>query len=467
MPADMRTWIGQLEDAGELVRVRKPVDPRTEMGALLYQSREKALLFENLTGYPGWRALGQAPANLRHAALAFGTTLQGLVPTAAERSRRRVPTELVASGPVKEVVWKGDQVDVTRLPVHVAGSEEPPYIASGLVVCRDPVTGKRNVAFHRLQVKGPRKLGILMVPRHTRRIFDAYEAADEAMPVAIYIGHHPLHYMAAATTGPFELDELELAGGLLGEPVRVVRCETNDLEVPCDAEIVLEGRVLPHVRELEGPFSEFHDYYVAGMGHNPVVEVDCITLRADAIYKALQNGSEVEGCVFHKVPLAVAIYNHIRSIAGHVELHNVVVLPGIFGVVVQMTPRFWGEAKQVLLGVLSSPVLHPKVAIAVDEDVDVFQPWEVLWAINTRTNPETDVVVIPGVRAHPMDPTARELVPPGGPYWNRVGGKVLIDATKPPLCAGEEARKPFQRLRPMGWDRVRLEDFLRELGCTT
>jgi 3-polyprenyl-4-hydroxybenzoate decarboxylase len=98
---------------------------------------------------------------------------------------------------------------------------------------------------------------------------------------------------------------------------------------------------------------------------------------------------------------------------------------------------------------------------------DVFQPWEVLWAINTRTNPETDVVVIPGVRAHPMDPTARELVPPGGPYWNRVGGKVLIDATKPPLCAAEEARKPFQRLRPMGWDRLRLEDFLRELGCTT
>ncbi|MDR7478030.1 MAG: UbiD family decarboxylase, partial [Armatimonadota bacterium] len=169
----------------------------------------------------------------------------------------------------------------------------------------------------------------------------------------------------------------------------------------------------------------------------------------------------------HKVPLAAAIYNHIRSIAGHVELHNVVVLPGIFGVVVQMTPRFWGEAKQVLMGVLSSPALHPKVAIAVDEDVDPYQPWEVLWAVNTRCNPETDVVVIPGVRAHPMDPSARELVPPGGPYWNRVGGKLLIDATKPPLCAGEEARRPFQRLKPMGWDRVRLEDFLPAVGCRT
>lgn len=460
MPADMRTWITQLEEAGELVRVRRPVDPQTEMGALLYQSREKALLFENLVGHPGWRALGQAPANLRHAALALDTTLEKLVPTAAERSQRRLPTRTVASGPVKEVVWKGQEVDVTRLPVHVAGSEEPPYIASGLLICRDRATGKRNVAFHRLQVKGPRRLGILMVPRHTRRIYDGYEAAGEAMPVAIYIGHHPLHYMAAATTGVFEMDELELAGGLLGEPVRVVRCETNDLEVPADAEIVLEGKILPHVREPEGPFSEFHDYYVAGMGNNPVVEVDCITLRHDAIYKALQNGSEVEGCVFHKVPLAVAIYNHIRHIAGYVELHNVVVLPGIFGVVVQMTPRFWGEAKQVLLGVLSSPVLHPKVAIAVDADVNPFDPAEVLWGINTRCDPQTDVAVVPGVRAHPMDPTAEERVPPGGPYWNRVGGKLLIDATKPPLAAGEERRRPFQRIRPMGWDRVRLEDFI-------
>ncbi|MDR7566732.1 MAG: UbiD family decarboxylase, partial [Armatimonadota bacterium] len=91
MPADMRTWIAQLEDAGELVRVRRPVDPRTEMGALLYQSREKALLFESLVGYPGWRSLGMAPANLRHAALAYGTSLQRLTPTAAERSQRRIP----------------------------------------------------------------------------------------------------------------------------------------------------------------------------------------------------------------------------------------------------------------------------------------------------------------------------------------------------------------------------------------
>src|SRR3990167_6555273 len=353
MPKDMRTWIRELEDAGELVRITKPVHPHTQMGALLYQSREKAMLFENVAGFPGWKSLGMAPANLRHAALAYGTTVEKLIPTAAERGLRREPTELVRTGPVKEVIIKGDQVDITKLPAHIAGSEETPYIASGLVIARDPDSGIRNVAFHRLQVKGPRKTGALILPRHTREILNKYEARNQDMPVAIYIGHHPL-------------------------------------------------------------------YYIAGQGKNPVIQIDCITIRRDAIFKALQNGSQGEGGIFHKVPLGLAVYNHIKNIGGYVNLHNLLVLPGIFGIVVQMTPRFYGEAKQVLMGVLSSPILHPKVAIAVDEDVNIFNYWEIIWAINTRCNPQEDITVIPGTRIHPMDPTGFEPFPPGGPYWHRV-----------------------------------------------
>ena len=168
MPRDMRSWIKQLEEAGELIRIAKPVHPHTQMGALLYQSREKGLLFENLDGFPGWRSLGMAPANLRHAAIAFDTSIEKLIPTAAERTLKRRPVELVSTGPVKEVILKGDQVDLTKLPAHVAGSEETPYIAAGLMVARDPDSGIRNVAFHRLQIKGPRKTGALIVPRHTR-----------------------------------------------------------------------------------------------------------------------------------------------------------------------------------------------------------------------------------------------------------------------------------------------------------
>src|SRR5712691_11437060 len=122
MPKDMRTWIRELEEAGELIRITKAVHPHTQMGALLYQSREKALLFENVADFPKWKSLGMAPANLRYAALAYGTTVEKLIPTAAERALRRHPTELVSTGPVKEVVLKGDQVDLTKLPAHVAGS---------------------------------------------------------------------------------------------------------------------------------------------------------------------------------------------------------------------------------------------------------------------------------------------------------------------------------------------------------
>jgi len=233
-PKDMRTWIADLDAAGELIRIDKPVDPLTEMGSLLYQSREKALLFEKLPH--GWRSLGQAPANVRHAALAFGTSEEALVPCVADRMGRCISPIRVNDGPVKEVKLGHDQFDLTELPVHVAGLRDGgPVIGSGLVVSKDLDTGQRNVSFHRLQIKGAHKSGILLYPRHTWRNYLKYQERNEPMPVAIFIGHHPLYYAAAATTAAYGLDEFEIAGGYLGEPARLVKCETVDLEVPADA----------------------------------------------------------------------------------------------------------------------------------------------------------------------------------------------------------------------------------------
>ena len=460
MGKDIRSWIAQLEAAGQLQEINKSVNPLTEMGALLWQSREKGLLFNNLEGFPGWRSLGQAPANLSHAALVFDTDLDNLSSTAARMMKERRVPQAVDSGPVKDVIMIGDDVDLTKLPVHVGGTGDAgPFITAGLCITKDPDTGIRNMSFHRLQVKGKNRTGILLVPRHTSINLQKYEAKNEPMPIAIFIGHHPLYYMAAATTGPYEMDELELAGGLLGEPVKTVKCETIDMEVPYDAEIVLEGHVLPGYREDEGPFSEFQDYYISGTGKNPVIEISAITMRKDAIYKNLQNGSEMEGCIFHKVPMAAAIYDRIRTVGGFSNIKNVLTLPGIFGVAVQMTPRFYGEAKSVLMAALSSEYLHPKVAIAVDDDVNIYNYWEILWSINTRVDPQEDIVIIPNSRIHSMDPSCRELFPPGTPAWQRVGGKILIDATKPPL-SDPKAREIFGRIEPMGFGKVRLEDYI-------
>ncbi|MEA2642053.1 MAG: 2,5-furandicarboxylate decarboxylase 1, partial [Chloroflexota bacterium] len=453
------TWIAELEAAGELIRVDKPVDPHTQMGALLYQSREKALFFENLPH--GWRSLGQAPANVRHAALAFGAREDTVVPLVAERMGARIAPVMVDDGPVKEVKLARGEFDLCELPVHVAGQRDAgPVIGSGLVVTKDPDTGQRNVSFHRLQIKGPNKSGILLYPRHSWRNYLKYEARNEPMPVAIFIGHYPLYYAAASTTAAYGIDEFEIAGGYLGEAVRLVKCETVDLEVPADAEIVLEGMIPPHIREEEGPFSEFQDYYVTGTGKNPIVEYQYMTRRHDAIFKNLQNGSEMEGCVFHKIPMSATIFRRLRDVGGGPNLHNVMALPGIFGLAIQMTPRYYGEAKNLLMAALSSEYQHPKVAIAVDADVDIFNPAELLWALNTRVNPQEDIIVIPGTHNHAMDAALPELGTVGTALWQRLGSKLLIDATIPPP-ADAEARDKFERIRPHN-PHLRLEDFAAE-----
>ena len=455
-PQDMRTWIAQLEAAGELIRIDKPVDPLTEMGSLLYQSREKALFFENLPH--GWRSLGQAPANVRHAALAFGATEETVVPKVANLLGKLIKPVMVDSAPVQELEFAKGEFDLTQLPVHIAGEKDGgPVLGCGLVVTKDPDTGQRNVSFHRLQIKGPNKSGILLYPRHTWKNYEKYQARNEPMPVAIFIGHHPLYYAAAATTAAYGLDEFDIAGGYLGEAVRLVKCKTVDLEVPADAEIVLEGHIPPHYREDEGPFSEFQDYYVTGTGKNPIVEYQYMTRRRDAIFKNLQNGSEMEGCVFHKIPMSAAIFRRLKDVGGGPNLHNVMVLPGIFGLVVQMTSRAYGEGKNLLLAALSSEYQHIKIAIAVDADVDIFNPLELLWAMNTRVDPAKDVVIIPGTHNHAMDASLEELGAPGTGLWQRFGSKMLIDATIPPP-GDVKARAAFERIRPRN-PQLRLEDF--------
>jgi 2,5-furandicarboxylate decarboxylase 1 len=462
MAKDMRSWIDQLEEAGLLARIEKPVDPRTQMGALLWQARDRALFFHNLAGFPGWRCLGQAPGDVLLAPVAFGTNRDEMVPEFVRRTERLGATRVVKTGPIKEKILSGADVDITKLPIHQAGIRDGgPFIGSGLMITKNPETGQRNMSFHRLQMKGPNKTGILLYPRHAWLNYQKYEAQDKPMPVAIMIGHHPMYYFAAATTTQYGVDELEIASALLQEEAELVQCETVDLQVPAHAEIVLEGEIPPKVREPEGPFSEFQDYYLTGSGMNPVVNIKAVTMRHDAIFKNVQNGTEVEGCVYHKVPMSAQILRRVRTVGGFADVKNVLVMPGIFGVVVQMTPRYYGEARNVLMAVLSSEYQHPKIAIAVDPDVDIFNYAEVLWAINTRVNPETDLVVIPGAKIHAMDPSCPEFGSPGAPGWHRTGGKLMIDATKPPECDSER-RAGFERLRPVGWETMRLEDFLPE-----
>jgi 2,5-furandicarboxylate decarboxylase 1 len=450
MAKDMRTFLRSLEEAKEVAHVAEEIDVDGEMARRLFTSREKALFFENVKDFPGWKVLGQAPANMRHIGLALGVEPKQVVREMATRVENGlIPCQMVESGPVKDVILRGQDADLTKIPAHVAGEKDPGrFIAGGLCIVKDPETGRRNMAFHRLQVKGPRKMGMYMVEgRHTWLIYQKYEAMNKPMPMSVCIGHHPMMYFAAGYSGALGMDELEAAGAFLGEAIELTKCETIDLEAPSRSEIVLECEVPPGLRETEGPFSEFTGYYGGGE-ERPFVNLKAITMRKDAIYKAVQSSGHTESIFYNGLPQAVALFRDLRHVGNYVDLKDVSCnWGGTYTVVVQMTPRFFGEAKHVLLAALSSYYLHQKVAVAVDDDVDIYDPQDIAWSIATRVNPETDVSIISDVRGHPMDLSLPEIRRPGFPIPQRNGSKMLIDATKPPTC-DPQARALFERVRP-------------------
>ena len=276
------------------------------------------------------------------------------------------------------------------------------------------------------------------------------------MPVAVVIGHHPMYYMAACYTGSFDLDELALTGTLLGEPVELVKCETIDVEAPAHAEIIVEGEIPPGVREEEGPFSEFQGYYFGGSGKNPIIQIKAITMRKDAIYKANQNGPDVEGCHYHRVPMSAALFRDLRNVNGHVDLKDVYAHWGtIFGVVVQMTPDstarqrtcFW-QRSPAPISTRSSPL-----------------PWMRMWTSTTppmwpgplrrgliRCEISSSSRACEGTA---LDESVTEkLRPPRVTIRQDLTSKVLIDATKPPTT-DPERRDVYERLKPIGLDTIR------------
>lgn len=461
MPKDLRSYLDDVKDVR--LDVHREVDPLTNVGALCDQA-EWPVVFEQLKGFPGWRLVDRLVSRRELQARILGCAPGQVVQTLA-RAMQRIGTgsvKVVASGPVQEIVKKGAEADITTLPIAVhSEADAGRYIGAGICMTRDPDSRVRNLAFLRHQVKGPRKTGFLVVPRHTWRHHKKYEDQGQPMPMALVIGVHPAYEIATCYTGKLDEDELDFATILLDEPVELVRCTTIDMEVPAHAEIVIEGHVLPGVREDEGPFGEVTNY-MAGQGNNPVFEVSAITMRRDAFYRHIQATKFTDHQVLGALPVEAGIYNRVRETAGGIDVHDVACPAWCsrYVVIVKMTPRFDGEARAALMAALSSPYLYPKTAIAVDEDVDIHDARDVMWALGTRVNPETDVTVVPGMRAHLLDLASPELSPPGSPAWQRVGGKMMIDATKPATWRTKE-REAFRRVQPQGWNQVRLEDFLR------
>lgn len=352
--------------------------------------------------------------------------------------------------------------DIARLlpiPVH-SEHDSGAYITAGLVIGRNPRTGVQNVSINRIQVSGPDRLGILMLPRHLHAFYQAAEGAGEPLPVAIVIGVDPLTALSSQAITPIDFDELTIAGSLHGAPLPVVKCQTNEVRVPADAEIVIEGRILPAVREPEGPFGEFPKYYSAREARE-VIEIDRVTTRRDPIFHTIVP-AEMEHLLLGAIPREATLLAHLqRSFPSVSDVHLSVGGVARYHLFVQMKKRREGEPKNVILGAFGGHY-DVKHVVVVDDDVDVHDPQEVEWAIATRFQADRDLVVVSEAQGSVLDPstTVRFAHSHGGKppaHLQGISAKMGLDATRPL----ESAEHVFTRVRVPGEREVDLATALQ------
>jgi len=368
----------------------------------------------------------------------MGVEESGLLARFEAAANAPLPCRRVAAAPVQAVVH--DKVDLaTLLPLPTHNQlDSGPYITAGLIITRNPETGAQNVAILRCQLNGPDRLGVLVLPRQTHHFLSMAEAKGESLPVAIVIGVDPLTLLASQAIAPLDQDELEIAGALQGAKLPIAKCLGSDILVPAEAEFVLEGRFLPGVREPEGPFGEFPQYY-GSRDLRPVIVVDRVTHRVDPIFHTI-NGGGLEHLLLGGIPREATLLAHLRR--SFPSVRDVHLPPGgtcRYHLYVQMRKAYEGEAKNVILGAFAGHY-DVKHVIVVDEDVDIHDPQEVEWAVATRVQADRDIVIIPGAHGSRLDPSAD----------NGVGAKMGIDAPIP--LGGDPMR--FMRIRIPGEEAV-------------
>lgn len=422
---DLRSFLELAKQHGEVLEVNKKLDPKFEASAVLMRLEEEdrypAVMFNNV-GDGQYPVLSNVFANRKRLALALGCDEANLNAHYREREDKRIEPVLVTDVPAQEIVWKGDDIDLYKLPILTHNAlDAGPYVTCGAAVTRDRETGIRNIGVYRHQLHGKNKLGIHMAEvSHVNYIYGKYEAAGENMPISITVGHHPAFYLGCLSFVPVGVDEYGVAGSLMGGPLRIAKCVTNDLEIPADAEIVIEGYVSPTERIMEAPFGEFTTVY-GGPHMYHVVTVTAVTMRKKPIYLDCFSGHLDHQLLGGTGRLSV-IYKTCRMACPTVK--DVYMAPSgccRFTCYVAIRKRHEGEAKNVIGAVLASDPFI-KYVVVVDEDVNIFNDGSIIKAIATRLKADENGFIIKNAKGHPLDPTASS---------GYVVTKVGVDATKP------------------------------------
>lgn len=415
----LRAWLDHLAARDRLTIMKPGVALRFALAAIAKRlDGHKAALFPK----PGGHAIpvvSNLVSDRGWLAEAMGVPPSQLLETFQKASAAPLAWHEVASAPVQEVVHRDiDLAKLLPLPTHNE-HDNGPYITAGLVITRNPRTGVQNVSILRCQLSGPNRLGVCVLQRHTHFYYEMAEKAGEPLPVALVIGVDPLTLLASQAIVPLDRDELEIAGALHRKPLDVVKCKTSDIRVPAEAEIVIEGHFLPNVREPEGPFGEFPQYY-GERDDRHVVEVDLVTHRTNPIYHTITGGG-LEHLMLGGIPREATLLAHLqRSFPNVLDVHLSKGGMCRYHLYVQIKKRFEGEAKNIMMGAFAGHY-DVKHVVVVNDDVDIHNPSEVEWAIATRSRADRDVLIVPEAQGSRLDPTTIE----------GVGAKMGIDATTP------------------------------------
>jgi UbiD family decarboxylase len=346
------------------------------------------------------------------------------------------PPEIVSSGAVQEVTIGGSEIDAGVLPISRHFEQDAGrYIGSGVLVCKDPDTGVRNLSFQRLQLKGPNRFGASLHSRgHIWEHLQRAEARGQNLEVAVVIGAHPAVYLAAAAKVAMEVDEYDIAGGLLGRPLDLVKCKTIDIEVPAEAEIVLEGEILADEHEDEGPYGEYTGYATSRSTRNLFV-VKAITRRTEPIFLDIIPGYSTEHLLLGRSAKEAQVFHRLKEVVPNLKAINYPRSGTHFHAYLSLHKTAEGQARHALM-LLFGLDSYVKFAVAVDDDIDVFNEEQVLWAIATRFQADTDAFTVPKVFCNRLDPSSVD----------GMSAKLGIDATAPSDWDVERTSLPGEAL---------------------
>ena len=443
-----REFIAISEQQGRLRRITKPVDRAWQPAALakwafqaLSDDDRFGLLFDDVEGSEFRLATGALGASTHSYALGLGVSRDEINEKWTEALLHPIAPETVDAAPCQEIVRTGDDIRLSDLPIPVwtPGKDAGPYITT-ITVTRDANSGAQNMGVYRTMVKDDNHVVCNLNPgRHGFMHASSYLDQGKPAPIAWVIGTDPSIHFATVANMPFGADEVDVAGGLNGAPVKVVKCKTSDIMVPAESEFIIEGEVLPGEFADEGPFGEFAGY-MGPVAPKPVVRITAITHRKDAIfYGYTSQMPPSESTVLQSMTNGPLVLKTLREDMGDKNVKDVHIDLTFGGLLahclVAMTPTNEGHAKKI--GRLIADMTPLKRVTVVDDDVDIRDPLHVEWAMNSHYHPSRDTIIIDDVYfPMGMDPSVRI-----DNQMQDMGSKVVIDATRT-IEAGEYSLPP-------------------------